>query len=397
MEKLCHEIWLACRTELCGLYPALNGAFACLRQKQGQLLGTDGVFLYASRELVRRYGEDPARVRRGYLHILLHCLFLHVRLPDAVEPEDWGLACDLWVEKFIDSLEEPRLQAEDPLLAAVTQWAQGTPWEILKALPRLPWPREQVERTVCFDDHSLWVPNPPGSVIETWSRLAGTGLDGAGGLRGSASPDIWETPGEMPEKAHDFHRFLQRYTVPGEEMELDTDSMDYLFYHLGMERYGNLPLIEPLEYREVWRLDTLAIAIDTSASCDKALVSRFLRETYEIFSARENFFRRMRVVFFQCDCCLQDWKIVDSPDSWFAYGENLTIRGRGGTDYTPVFRQLESMIRRGELEKPRALLYFTDGDGVYPEPPDYETVFVLAGAHQRPELVPKWAHTLSLE
>ena len=26
-----------------------------------------------------------------------------------------------------------------------------------------------------------------------------------------------------------------------------------------------------------------------------------------------------------------------------------------------------------------ALLYFTDGDGVYPHRPDYETVFILAG------------------
>ena len=58
-----------------------------------------------------------------------------------------------------------------------------------------------------------------------------------------------------------------------------------------------MPLLEPLEYKEVWRLDALAIAIDTSGSCDAALVSRFLKETYGIFSSRENFFQKMKVVF----------------------------------------------------------------------------------------------------
>ena len=46
-------------------------------------------------------------------------------------------------------------------------------------------------------------------------------------------------------------------------MELDTESFDYIFDNYGMEHYGNLPLIEPLEYKEVNRLEELVIAIDT--------------------------------------------------------------------------------------------------------------------------------------
>ena len=53
--------------------------------------------------------------------------------------------------------------------------------------------------------------------------------------------------------------------MPREEVELDTESFDYIFYNLGMERYGNTPLIEPLEYKEVNRLEELVIAIDTSS------------------------------------------------------------------------------------------------------------------------------------
>ena len=57
---------------------------------------------------------------------------------------------------------------------------------------------------------------------------------------------------------------------------MDEDSFDYIFYNFGMEQYGNLPLIEPLEYKEVNRLEELVIAIDTSGSCSKELVRRFL-------------------------------------------------------------------------------------------------------------------------
>ena len=63
-----------------------------------------------------------------------------------------------------------------------------------------------------------------------------------------------------------------------------------------MEQYGNLPLIEPLEYKEVNRLEELVIAIDTSGSCSKELVRRFLGETYQILSTRENFFKKMKYI-----------------------------------------------------------------------------------------------------
>ena len=165
-----------------------------------------------------------------------------------------------------------------------------------------------------------------------------------------------------------------------------------------MTHYGDLPLLEPLEYREVWRLDELAIAIDTSGSCSRELVARFLRETYGILAAQENFFRRMKVVFFQCDCVLQDVKLIRSREEWERYAAEVKIRGRGGTDFRPVFREIEKLRAAGTLKRPKALLYFTDGDGIYPsQPPDYETVFVMSDGKKNPELVPKWAKQLLLE
>ena len=107
---------------------------------------------------------------------------------------------------------------------------------------------------------------------------------------GASSGSKEEELEELYKSRYDYRKFLRKFAFPREEIQLDEDSFDYIFYNFGMEQYGNLPLIEPLEYKEVNRLEELVIAIDTSGSCSKELVRRFLGETYQILSTRENFF-----------------------------------------------------------------------------------------------------------
>lgn len=90
----------------------------------------------------------------------------------------------------------------------------------------------------------------------------------------------------MHRSRYDYRRFLKKFAVPREEVELDTESFDYIMYHYGMEHYGDMPLIEPLEYKEVNRLEELVIALDTSGSCSRETVQQFLAETYSILSER---------------------------------------------------------------------------------------------------------------
>ena len=48
-----------------------------------------------------------------------------------------------------------------------------------------------------------------------------------------------------------------------------------------------------------------------------------------------------------------------------------------------------------ELKNLRALIYFTDGDGIYPgQKPDYETAFVFLKRTDKMKLVPPWAKCL---
>lgn len=396
MDQLTFRVLTACRGELMGLYPALATAFGYLPWETGATFGTDGRKLSVPDAICKLYAQDPAQVRRGYLHTLLHCLYLQIRLPEKVDPKDWGLACDIYVETFLDNLSQPRLGAPSPEKLQMEAALSGTPWQILEKLGTCPWTREELDRCFRADDHSLWPKKLPPEIESRWMGLSSGGFGTGLGNRGSVSFGLEEEI-EPDTRKGDLRRYLSRFTKQGEVLEADPESFDYIFYHLGMERYGNLPLLEPLEYREVWRMDTLAIAIDTSGSCDRETVSRFLGQVYEILSNRENFFRRMQVVFFQCDCCLQDTTFIHSVDEWMHYRERLKIIGRGGTDYTPVFREIQRLREEKRFPKPRALLYFTDGDGGYPQKPDYETAFLLAVPQKNRELVPKWATVLELE
>ena len=77
--------------------------------------------------------------------------------------------------------------------------------------------------------------------------------------------------------------------------------------------------------------------------------------------------------------------------------KNLKVQGFGGTDFRPVFRLVEQMRTKGELRHLKGLLYFTDGDGIYPDQaPDYETAFVFLNRQCEKQGVPSWAVRLNL-
>ena len=252
---------------------------------------------------------------------------------------------------------------------------------------------------------SWMVPGKEPELIESfqpvWKRAARKLAEnyGTGGLRrGRNRGGKKETLSGIEKRAYDYRRFLKRFTVTREEMELDLDSFDPVAYHYGLMYYGNFPFIEPPETREGNRLEELVIAIDTSGSCKKEIVAKFLGETRSILEEKENFFSRWNVCLIQCDSFVQDVTMIHSPKEWEAYRETITIKGRGGTDFRPVFQKVEELRKQHVFRNLKALIYFTDGDGIYPEQkPDYETAFVFVRQTEKMNLVPKWAKKLLTE
>ena len=384
-EFLGKKILQNCRNELYLDFPYLDGAFAGLEYKADSSImsiQTDGEKIYFNPVfLLKKYAEDPETVRHGYLHMLLHCLYLHIFMKPDKDISQWDRDCDSFVEDLIDKAIQ-----EKECRSLKKRWLDDT--EV--ADPG-------------FDDHTLWqrtAEQVSGGrrTKEKWERILAYTSRNKTGTRSHAGTQTRNRQEEMDEiyrSKYDYRKFLKQFCRLREEVELDTESFDYIFYHFGMEHYGNLPLIEPLEYKEVNRLEELVIAIDTSGSCSKETVQRFLGETYSILSEKENFFRRMKVYIVQCDCFIQKVDVIHSEEEWKEYSRAVTIQGRGGTDFRPVFELIRQEKERRELKSLRALIYFTDGDGIYPrQKPDYETAFVFLNRTDKMKLVPAWAKCL---
>ena len=194
----------------------------------------------------------------------------------------------------------------------------------------------------------------------------------------------------------DYREFLRKFAILREVTTIDPDSFDYGFYNYGLEVYGNMPLIEENEYREMNRIRTLVIAIDTSASCQEVLVQRFLNETAAVLRSIGQFFSSSEVHIIECDEHVQDEIVVRDISDLEKYAESFHVKGGFGTDFRPVFSYIEEKRRTGEIRDMEALMYFTDGMGIYPEKPtDYDTAFVFFNDEELDDSkVPDWAMKL---
>ncbi len=196
-----------------------------------------------------------------------------------------------------------------------------------------------------------------------------------------------------------YSDFLEKFKVLGEEMHIDEDSFDYIYYTYGLDHYGNMPLIEPLEYRETDRIRDFVIAIDTSGSCQGAVVEHFLRRTYSILKSSDNFFETVNIHIIQCDAKVQEDTVITKDSDLDDYLQNIELHGFGGTDFRPVFEYVDKLVARRAFTNLKGLVYFTDGNGTYPsKPPTYKTAFVFldAGDNVDERKVPAWAVTAHL-
>lgn len=197
---------------------------------------------------------------------------------------------------------------------------------------------------------------------------------------------------------YDYRTFLRKFAVRKEEIQVDMDSFDYVFYTYGLNMYGNMPLVEPLEYKEVNKIEEFVIVIDTSGSCSVTLVKKFLQESYDILTSNQTFAKKVNIVIIQCDEQVQSVAKIASEDELNKYMNDFEIKGRGGTDFRPAFEYIDKLIEEKEFHKLKGILYFTDGYGIYPKKkPNYDVAFVFLGEDYTDVDVPSWAMKLLIE
>lgn len=230
------------------------------------------------------------------------------------------------------------------------------------------------------------------------SEYIQTALETLEQKRGTQAGGLTQNLLEVNREKYDYTSFLKKFAVMGEVMKINDDEFDYIFYTYGLQLYEKMPLIEPLEYKDVKRIREFVIAIDTSGSVSGELVQRFVQKTYNILKSSESFFSKINLHIIQCDAEIQEDVKITSQEEFDNYLKNMKLRGFGGTDFRPVFSYVNTLIKNREFVNLKGLIYFTDGFGVFPErQPDYHTAFVYVNdGYENPE-VPVWAIKLVLQ
>ena len=326
----------------------------------------------------------------------------------------WNISCDIAVESIIDHwhlkcihMVQTRLRKDiygqlERNLKVLT--AEGIYRQLVSfGLEEKKIKELQMEFRV--DDHQYWPEDPKQDlhqeVENKWKNISEKTETDMETFSSEESQQAGDLIGQVQVEnrdRYDYREFLRKFSVLREEVSVDPDSFDYIFYSYGLSMYGNMPLIEPQEWKEVKKVEDFAIVIDTSMSCSGDLVKKFLEETYGVLTEAESFFHKVNIHIIQCDEMVQnDQKITDEKELK-EYMEHLELIGEGGTDFRPAFEYVNHLIEQGEFYHLKGLIYFTDGKGTYPKKkPPYQTAFIFMQEEYEDVDVPPWAVKLIVD
>lgn len=438
LMRLGKSILRASRNELTAAMRFLDMALSALSYEMNlstRYVGTDGIkILFNPKYLSDLYQSDHKLVNRAYLHMVFHCVFRHMIHRNGRNEEYWHLACDIAAESIVDSQQvgAVRLTVSDLRMEIYTAMKSRmkvlTAEGIYRALIDMDMTelyRQRVTQEFWVDDHAFWdsddeqkEQNGNGEESEQqqqdnrqqqqrqkeleqrWQNVSekmGTHLETFEKDRGEDAGELLSYLHVENRQRYDYRQFLKKFVTWQEEMRLDDDAFDYIFYTYGLSNYRNMPLIEALEYKEVQKIMDLAVVIDTSESCNDGLAEAFLSETYSILADQQSFFRKMNVHIIQCDAQVQSHQVVTTVEELKSYMNHFALKGAGGTDFRPAFDYVHKLIENKEFQNLKGMIYFTDGYGTFPNKrPPMDVVFVFFKEDYTDVGVPPWAMKLIL-
>ena len=387
-------------------------------------------YIYDPVHILTAYKVEENVPIRNFLHSVFHCVFKHFFINTLINQDLWDLACDIAVESTINDLNLPYLN----ILRAGEQMQFFenikkkinivSAEKIYSYLLDKHLPQSTIEKlSVLFkgDEHLLWYMTEdekaglglqgasPASMsslerlsllAESWGGIAlrmQTELEAFGRRQGTEAGLLTQNLKEINRERYNYTEFLKKFAVRGEIMKINPDEFDYNYYTYGLKLYENMPLIEPLEYKDVKRIRDFVIAIDTSGSTSGELVQTFVQKTYNVLKSTESFFTKINLHIIQCDAAIQEDVKITTQEEFDRYLSNMELHGMGGTDFRPVFSYVNSLVDIGEFENLKGLIYFTDGFGNFPaKKPPYDAAFVfiedeMNGAGFNNYDVPSWA------
>ncbi|MDE6312516.1 MAG: hypothetical protein K2M46_02680 [Lachnospiraceae bacterium] len=413
---LAQEILKLAKDEILVNLRFLDNALSALKiEVQDELKGMacdGGKIYYDTRFVLGRYQKEPAYLTRIYLHMLLHCVFYHNFAYNKLDGTYWDLAADIAVENIIIELNfhNTRIKqdeiAENKLRVLKEDIGVLTAEKIYKYFKNNPPTQTALEEYRYYfkkDEHLFWSSISKEELTisnEQWKRISErikADLKSFSKDK-NTSESLEKNLAEATRDHYDYSSILKRFMVMGEDIQINDDEFDYVYYTYGLSTYGNMPLVEPLEYKDVNKVREFVIVIDTSASCRGRIVKTFLNKTYSILKSNESFFRKTNIHIIQCDNQVQsDTKITNDEEfeRFISYGK---LKGFGATDFRPAFDYIEALREQKEFQNLKGVIYFTDGFGVYPERiPKYDTMFAFLDENDTRPPVPSWAIKVVLE
>lgn len=457
LNKLARDVLLLSRNTLLVNLRFLDMALSRIRlqQAEGFTMMTDGEILaYDPEYILQQYKEEKELPVRDYLHVVFHCVFRHMFIPSLMNEDYWDLACDIAVETAINELDlkstdVKRSHRQDMYINELRKEVKFITAEKLYRYfldnPPSDTKIAAMKKLFTADDHAVWHVPPKVRIKIMWTGQqqdeTGTGEDKTGGdgsdgeetqtsdsafanataekleqewkdisehmqqdletfsrKQGLEKGSMMQNLQAVNREKYDYSSFLKKFAVMGEAMKINDDEFDYIFYTYGLQKYKKMPLIEPLEYKEVRRIKEFVIAIDTSGSVQGEIVQKFVQKTYNVLKSTESFFSKINLHIIQCDAGIQEEVKITSQDEFDSYLKNMEIKGLGGTDFRPVFERVNEMVAQKEFSNLKGLIYFTDGYGTFPEKkPGYETAFVFIDDEYNNPDVPPWAIRLVLQ
>lgn len=375
-------------------------------------MATDGQYLfYSHNQLIRTFKKNTKYLNRLYLHAVLHCIFSHLWTGGGRDRILWDIACDIMVEYTIDNLDKncvkrPLSWLRQNVYNKIDSYDGTVSAAVIYSYLKNVYGEKltELQREFYCDSHKHWPKEekmtPSQQQIQNnWdkiSRQSDMELERHGDDDGKGTNLIRKNI-RTDKSWRSYKDFLRKFAVLREEMHCDPDEYDRNLYTYGLNVYGNMPIIEPLETREVMRIQEFVVVIDTSYSTSGELVKNFLKETFTILSEENSFFKKCRLHVIQCDDDVRSDIVISDRNELSRMINSFELMGGGNTDFRPAFRYVGELISNGELKNLKGLIYFTDGKGTYPQKrPPYKTAFVYVNDYEEQQ-VPPWAIRLRIE
>ena len=351
-------------------------------------IGTDVRALYYNPDYISKLTLEQTQFVLA--HEALHCALSHFARRQHRVKQRWDIACDLAINPLLikDGLKPP----PGVLLKSG--------FEGMMAEEIYPYIDDDMEDET-HDDHFYDEDNQSrGSgggqpLDETESEsAAASGGEGDAGQRGAVPRPLSET--EQEQLAVQWRQRLAGAAQQAMQAGKLGASMARLVEHLLqpqlpwrmlLARYMTAAARDDYSYQRPSRregdaiLPTLkstqidvVVVLDTSGSVNDTEIQEFVSEIDAIKGQM-----RARLTLHACDAALcENGPWIFEP--WEEFTVPLSIYGRGGTRFTPVFDWLA-----GEGRRPDLLVYFTDAEGEFPRrEPDYPVLWLVKGRGKVP-------------